>query len=56
MDSGEEIWYISEDNPSSNVVSTFAKAIRDRELPSVGARDSYEAMRVVFAIEQSRSF
>ena len=53
MDSGEKIRYISQENPSSQVVGTFVKAIRDHGQSPVSAKESYEAMRVVSAIEES---
>lgn len=53
MGSGETARYISEENPSSNVADTFVKAIRNRGPSPVNAQESYEAMRVVFAIEES---
>lgn len=52
-DSGERIRYISEASPCSHVADTFAKAIRNGEGSPVAARESYEAMRVVSAIEES---
>ena len=53
MDSGEKVRYISQENPSSQVVSTFVKAIQDHGPSPVPAKESYEAMRVVSAIEES---
>lgn len=53
MKSGEKTSYFSEPNACSNVVDTFAKAIANREASPVAAQESYDAMRVVFAIEES---
>lgn len=53
MKSGEKTSYFSEPNACSNVVDTFAKAITDQEASPVAAQESYDAMRVVFAIEES---
>lgn len=53
MKSGEKTSYFSEPNAYSNVVDTFAKAIANQEASPVAAQESYDAMRVVFAIEES---
>lgn len=53
MKSGERTCYFSEPNPCSNVVDTFAAAIQNQEDSPVAAQEAYEAMRVVFAIEES---
>lgn len=53
MKSGEKTSYFSQANPSSNVVDTFAEAIQNQEASPVAAQESFDAMRVVFAIEES---
>jgi len=53
MKSGERACYYTEPNPSSHVVDTFARAIRNQEASPVAAQESYDAMRVVFAVEEA---
>lgn len=53
MKNGERASYFSEANPCSHVVDTFAMAIQNKEFSPVAAEESYEAMRVVFAIEEA---
>lgn len=53
MDGGEKVRYISSEHPSSGVTDTFAKAIAAKAGSPVPSREAYDAMRVVFAIEES---
>lgn len=53
MDSGEKIRYIDSAHPSSRVTDTFAKAIMERTASPIPAKEAYDSMRTVFAIEES---
>lgn len=53
MNSGEKIYYINKEQPSSGVVDAFAKAIIEKGISPVSAEEASRGMKVVAAIEES---